>query len=62
MGRKELNQEKGLRQGRKEFILPEVWRRASLAQGKLQAAMLQHMEMGAQQSQSLKTSTYGPAP
>lgn len=59
MGRKELNQEKGLKQERIKFSLPEVWRGA---QGKLQAAVLQHMEMGAQQSQSLKTSTYRPSP
>lgn len=60
--RKELNQEKALRQERTKFSLPEVWRGAGLAQGKLQAAMLQHVEMGAQQRQSLKTSTYGPGP
>lgn len=62
MGRKELNQEKGLRQERIKFSLPEVWRGAGPAQGKLLAAMLQHMEMGAQQSQRLKTSAYGAAP
>lgn len=60
MGRKELNHKKGLRQGRMEFSLPEVWRGADLAQGKLQAAVLQHVEMGAQQNQNLTTSTYGP--
>lgn len=62
MGRKELNHEKGLRQKRMKFSLPEVWRGADLAQGKLQAAVLQHVEMGAQQSRSLKTSTHGAGP
>lgn len=60
MGTKELNQERGCRKERMRFSLPEVWRGAGLAQGKLQTAVLQHVEMEAQQSQSLNISTYGP--
>lgn len=40
----EQNQEKGLRQRRIKLSLPEVWRGVDLAQGKLQATMLQHVE------------------
>lgn len=47
-GRKELNQEKDLTQRIMKFSLSEVWREAELAQGKLQAAVLRHIEMGAQ--------------
>lgn len=59
-GRKKLNQERGLRQGTMNFSLPEAWEGAVLAQRKCQPAVLRHMEMEAQQSQSLNTSTYGP--